>query len=197
MIANGLDIVLAVVLVSYGLAGYRHGLVVSVMSLVGFLAGGALGMWIMPELLRHWSSVDSNAVLRTVVLILGVFIIASVGQGIAVGVGAGQALSNLAGMAVGLILVRRRLGVLHLRDVIRTYVRVGVASVVAGAAAYLVLLGLGQVLYGKLYDPVSLLSGALVFAAVYVVTARRLHVREIDDLVAPVLERVRRALPGR
>ena len=116
---------------------------------------------------------------------------------IAVGVGAGQALSNLAGMAVGLILVRRRLEVLHLRHVIRTYVRVGVASVVAGAAAYLVLLGLGQVLHGKLYNPVSLLSGALVFAAVYVVTARRLHVREIDDLVAPVLERVRRVLPGR
>jgi S1-C subfamily serine protease len=88
MIANGLDIVLALVLLSYALVGYRHGFVVSVMSLVGFLSGGALGMWVMPELLRHWTSVDNNAVLRTLVLILGVFVFASLGQGIAVGVGA-------------------------------------------------------------------------------------------------------------
>jgi putative peptidoglycan lipid II flippase len=116
---------------------------------------------------------------------------------IAVGVGAGQALSNITGMAVGLILVQHRLEGLHLRDVVRTYVRIGVASVLAGAAAYLVLLGVGQVLHGKLYNPVALLSGALVFVVIYVITARRLRVREIDDLVQPVLERVRRVLPGR
>ena len=116
---------------------------------------------------------------------------------IAVGVGAGQALSNLAGMAVALVLARRRLEVLPLRDVTRTYVRIGVASVLAAAAAYLVLLGLGQVIHGKLYSPVALMTGALVFAAIYVVVARRLRVREIDDLVSPVLERARRVLPGR
>jgi hypothetical protein len=37
----------------------------------------------------------------------------------------------------------------------------------------------------------------VVFAGTYVVVARRMHVREIDDLVGPILERVRRALPGR
>jgi len=87
MITNGLDIVLALVLVSYGFIGYRHGFVVSVMSLIGFLAGGALGMWLLPELLRHWDTVDNNAVSRTVVLIAGVFVLAAIGQGIAVGVG--------------------------------------------------------------------------------------------------------------
>jgi S1-C subfamily serine protease len=87
MIANALDIVLALVLVSYGLAGYRHGLVVSVMSLVGFLSGGALGMWLLPDLLRHWDSVENNAVLRTLMLVLGVFVVASLGQAIAVGIG--------------------------------------------------------------------------------------------------------------
>jgi putative peptidoglycan lipid II flippase len=119
---------------------------------------------------------------------------------IAVGVGAGQAISNLAGMAVGLVLARRRLEALPLREVSRTYVRLGVASVLAAAAAYLVQLGLGQVLDGKLYDPVALATGGLVFVVIYVVAARRLRVREIDDLVGPVLERVRRALsrsPGR
>jgi putative peptidoglycan lipid II flippase len=116
---------------------------------------------------------------------------------IAVGVGAGQALSNLAGMVVGLVLVRRRLETLPLADVTRTYVRLGVASLVAGGAAYIALLVLGQVVHGKLYSPVALAVGGLVFAGIYVVVARRLRVREIDDLVGPVLEHVRRVLPGR
>ena len=113
---------------------------------------------------------------------------------IAVGVGAGQALSNLAGMAVGLVLARRRLEVLPLREVSRTYVRLGVASVLAAAAAYLVQLGLGQVLGGRLYSPVALVTGGLVFVVIYVVAARALRVREIGDLVEPILERVRRTV---
>jgi putative peptidoglycan lipid II flippase len=116
---------------------------------------------------------------------------------IAVGVGAGQALSSVAGMIVGLVLARRRLDGLPMHDVIRTYVRLGVSSVVAAAAAYVVQLGLGQVVEGKLYSPVALVVGGLVFAGIYVVVARRLRVREVDDLVRPLLERTRRALPKR
>jgi putative peptidoglycan lipid II flippase len=113
---------------------------------------------------------------------------------IAVGVGAGQALSNLAGMAVGLVLVRRKLTALPLQGIRRTYVRLGVASVLAGAAAYLVQLGVGQVVGGTLYSLVALVSGGLAFGGVYVAVARRLQVREIDDLAGPVLERVQRAV---
>ena len=116
---------------------------------------------------------------------------------IAVGVGAGQALSSVAGMVVGLGLARRRLHVLPMGEVIRTYVRLGVASVVAAAAAYVVQLGVGQVVEGKLFSPVALVVGGLVFAGIYVVVARRMRVREIDDLVGPVVERARRALPKR
>ena len=87
MMANGLDILLALVLVSYAFIGYRHGLVVSVMSLAGFLAGGAVGMWLLPELLRHWDTVDNNTALRTLVLVLGVFAFAAAGQALAVGAG--------------------------------------------------------------------------------------------------------------
>jgi putative peptidoglycan lipid II flippase len=116
---------------------------------------------------------------------------------IAVGVGVGQALSNFAGMAVGLVLVRRKLNGLPLGDTTRTYVRLGVASLTAGVAALLVQLGLAQVVEGKLYSPVLLVVGGVVFAGIYVVVARRLRVREIDDLVRPVVERVRRALPRR
>ena len=112
----------------------------------------------------------------------------------AVGVGAGQTVSNLAGMAVGLVLARRRLEALPLREVGRTYVRLGVASVLAAAAAYIVQLELGRVLAGKLYDPVALATGGLVFVVIYVVAARALRVREIDAMVGPVLERVRRTV---
>jgi S1-C subfamily serine protease len=84
MTAILLDIVLAVVLVGYGIGGYRQGFVVSVLSLVGFLSGGALGMWLLPALLRNWEAVDKNVAGRTVVLVLGVFVLAALGQAIAV-----------------------------------------------------------------------------------------------------------------
>ncbi len=87
MTAIVLDIVLGILLVSYGFTGYRQGLVVSVMSLVGFLTGGALGMWLLPVLLRRWQNVDNNVVGRTVVLVFGVFVLASLGQAIAIGIG--------------------------------------------------------------------------------------------------------------
>jgi putative peptidoglycan lipid II flippase len=67
---------------------------------------------------------------------------------------------------------------------------------VAAAGAVIVQLGLAQIVEGKLYSPVSLVVGGLVFAGIYVMTARRLRVHEIDDLVRPVAQRVRRALPG-
>ena len=84
MMANGLDIVLALVLVGYAVIGYRHGFVVSVMSLVGFLSGAALGMWLMPGLLHRWGAVDNNVVWRTFVLVVGVSVFAAAGQAIAV-----------------------------------------------------------------------------------------------------------------
>lgn len=87
MIANLLDVALALVLVGYALVGHRQGFVVSVMSLVGFLSGGALGMWLLPGLLRRWDSVDENVLWRTVVLLFWVFVLASMGQAIAVLVG--------------------------------------------------------------------------------------------------------------
>src|SRR5665811_514977 len=82
-----LDILLGVLLVSYGFTGYRQGLVVSVLSLVGFLSGGALGMWVLPVLLQRWHSVDDNVLARTIVLIFGVFVFASLGQSIAISLG--------------------------------------------------------------------------------------------------------------
>jgi putative peptidoglycan lipid II flippase len=98
---------------------------------------------------------------------------------------------------VGLVLVRRLLDGLPLSVVTRTYVRLFAASIVAAVIAYPVQLGLGSVVEGGLQAPVSLLAGGLTFVGVYVLVARRLRVHEIDDLLGPVVDRARRALPKR
>lgn len=49
-----LDVLLGLLLVTYAVTGYRQGLLVSALSLVGFLGGGALGMWLLPALLQNW-----------------------------------------------------------------------------------------------------------------------------------------------
>jgi S1-C subfamily serine protease len=82
-----LDVVLVVLFLSYAVTGYRQGLVVSALSLLGFLGGGALGMWLLPSVLQNWQWATDHEVLRIVVLVLGVFLLASVGQGVMVAVG--------------------------------------------------------------------------------------------------------------
>ncbi|HET6693488.1 MAG TPA: CvpA family protein, partial [Pedococcus sp.] len=82
-----LDVLLIVLLVGYAISGYRQGLVVSVMSLAGFLAGGAVAMWLLPTAIHEWTTLETTPLLRAVVLIAGVFILASIGQALAVGVG--------------------------------------------------------------------------------------------------------------
>ena len=82
-----LDYLLILLFISYGFTGFRQGLVVSVLSLAGFLTGGALAMWLLPLAIGRWSDLESSPLLRTVILIAGVFILASTGQAIAVGIG--------------------------------------------------------------------------------------------------------------
>ncbi|HET8615783.1 MAG TPA: MarP family serine protease [Actinomycetales bacterium] len=82
-----IDVVLALVLLAYAISGFRQGLLVSVLSLLGFLGGGALGMWLLPRLLERWLSVGSADVRRVVVLVVGVILLASLGQALLVSIG--------------------------------------------------------------------------------------------------------------
>ncbi|MGZ4686705.1 murein biosynthesis integral membrane protein MurJ [Oryzihumus sp.] len=115
-------------------------------------------------------------------------------MGIAVGLG--QTVSNLAGASLGLVWARRRLDGLPLRPVARTYTRLGVAAVVAGGAAYLVRLGVESVVSGRVENLVTLVLAGLVFGVVYLVLARALRVREVEELLGPVVSKVRRLVPG-
>jgi S1-C subfamily serine protease len=74
-------------LVLYAVTGYRQGFLVSTVSLVGFLGGGALGMWLLPSILANVEWVTNNEVIRVLVLVFLVFLCATVGQAIAVPVG--------------------------------------------------------------------------------------------------------------
>jgi S1-C subfamily serine protease len=82
-----LDYLLIVLFISYALTGFRQGLVVSMLSLAGFLGGGALAMWLVPLAITQWAQLGSTPLIRTVVLIAGVFILASIGQAVAVALG--------------------------------------------------------------------------------------------------------------
>ena len=59
-----LDLLLVVLFVSYAISGYRQGLVVSVLSLAGFLAGGAVAMWLVPIAIHEWTSLETTPLLR-------------------------------------------------------------------------------------------------------------------------------------
>jgi S1-C subfamily serine protease len=79
-----LDVLLLILLGAYAVSGFRQGLVVSVLSLVGFLGGGALGMALLPGWFERWAWASAHELESRALLIGGVFFLAAVGQGIAV-----------------------------------------------------------------------------------------------------------------
>lgn len=119
-------------------------------------------------------------------------------------VGLGQSLSNTVAAVVGLWLLRRKLGSLHLRSTTRLYVRLAIASVVAAAPTVAVVWGLRQVLphdaAGNLTwasSVVVVVVGLAVLFPVALGVAHALRVREVALLLDPVLRRVRaRRGPG-
>jgi putative peptidoglycan lipid II flippase len=119
-------------------------------------------------------------------------------------VGLGQTLSNTVAAVVGLWLLRRRLGPLHLRSTTRLYVRLAIASLVAAVPTVAVVWVLGQVLPQDGSGDLTWASSAVVVVVGLAVlfplalgVAHALRVREVAQLLDPVLRRVRaRRGPG-
>ena len=80
------DALLVGVLIWYAVSGYRQGLLVSALSLVGFLGGGALAMTVLPEVLRRWDWAQSHTTAARYLLVLVVFVLAALGQTVLVSV---------------------------------------------------------------------------------------------------------------
>jgi S1-C subfamily serine protease len=79
-----LDLILIVLVVAFGVAGYRQGFIIGVLSFAGFLGGGALGAEFGP---RIATSLVSGLAQQAVVAIVVVFLAAVLGQLIASGIG--------------------------------------------------------------------------------------------------------------
>ena len=77
-----LDILLVLLLLRYAVWGYRNGLFVGTLAVLGFLAGGFVGMWLLPQVVAAWPWAIENDLARRVLLVVGVFVLASIGQGI-------------------------------------------------------------------------------------------------------------------
>jgi putative peptidoglycan lipid II flippase len=90
--------------------------------------------------------------------------------------------------------LRKRLGGdLDGSNVIRTYARLGIASLpaalLAGAACYGITQALGQGVFGSL---AALLGGGIALLAVFYVAARRMRIAELNSMVGMVRGRLGR-----
>jgi putative peptidoglycan lipid II flippase len=93
-------------------------------------------------------------------------------------------LANIAGVAILLVVLRRRVGALAFRETARSFVRVTIASAVLAAVAYGVWRGLDEALGRGLGGQIASLGTALAAGtAVYLVSCRLLGVRELGALL--------------
>ncbi|WP_326721582.1 MULTISPECIES: MarP family serine protease [unclassified Streptomyces] len=77
---NVLDILLLVAAVWFAIVGYRQGFVVGILSVIGFLGGGLVAVYLLPVI---WGAVTDDAEVNTtaaVVAVVVVIVCASVGQ---------------------------------------------------------------------------------------------------------------------
>ncbi len=77
---NVLDILLLVAAVWFAVVGYRQGFVVGILSVIGFLGGGLVAVYLLPVI---WDALTDNAEVSTtaaVVAVVVVIVCASVGQ---------------------------------------------------------------------------------------------------------------------
>jgi S1-C subfamily serine protease len=79
-----LDLILIVLVIAFGVAGYRQGFIIGVLSFVGFIGGGAIGAAFGPRIAR---AVTANPAWQAVAAIVVVFLAAMIGQLIASGIG--------------------------------------------------------------------------------------------------------------
>ena len=75
-----IDLVLLVAALLFAVTGWRRGLVYGFLSLVGFLTGAAVGLWLAPKIVNSWE----DGVPKALVALVVVFLCAAIGQ-VAVG----------------------------------------------------------------------------------------------------------------
>lgn len=109
-------------------------------------------------------------------------------------VGLGQTVSNLVAAVIGLWLLRHRVGSLGLSSVVRTLVRLALATAVGTAMGYGALRGLTLVVDDRTWLGSLVITAVvgLVVLVVALVLAARLRVHEVDEVLGPLTRRLRR-----
>lgn len=74
---NLLDLVLLVAAIAFAVSGYRRGFLVGVLSFLGFLGGGVVGMLLAPQFLRQVTGSSPASSIVAILIVLG---LAMVGQ---------------------------------------------------------------------------------------------------------------------
>jgi putative peptidoglycan lipid II flippase len=129
-------------------------------------------------------------VLRIAVDLL-LFVVLPAG-GVAAGLMGGNAISFVLAAGLGYWLLRRRVGLLGMRQISSTLIRLGVAALVACIPAAVVVVGIGSVWNGdQPASYVQLILGGFVLIATYIAVAFVLRVQEVRDLAGMVRARIR------
>lgn len=114
-------------------------------------------------------------------------------------IGIGIALGSLSASAFGMWRVRRFIGRYAVSTVVRTWVRMLLASAGAGYVAWGLVIVLTRALapWGRIGYAVTLLLGGVLFGVVYLLVARLLRIEELAVIAAPIVNRLDRRPPGR
>ncbi|MFW5471259.1 murein biosynthesis integral membrane protein MurJ [Knoellia sp. CPCC 206435] len=105
-------------------------------------------------------------------------------------VAASATVANIVSAAAFLLVARRQLGGLGLAGVTRLWARLVLASTVAGLAAWGTASLVADPASEWLLQGISLAVGGLVLGLVFLGAAKLLRIREVDDVLAPVLRRL-------
>ncbi|HVX42934.1 MAG TPA: lipid II flippase MurJ, partial [Mycobacteriales bacterium] len=112
---------------------------------------------------------------------------------VVIGLAVANSLSFVVGAIVGDVLLRKRIGYLDSARFLRTVARLTIAATVGGVAAWLVLnMITGQIGYGRGGATASAVLGCLVGGVVALVTASRLHIEDLNTVVASVRKQLGR-----
>ncbi|MFX4286823.1 MarP family serine protease [Janibacter sp. G349] len=83
-----LDVLLVLALVLYAAGMWRAGIVAGALAIAGLLGGGLLALWGLPLVLDRWQPAAGDPTVRVLVVIIGSFISAVVGQQLGTALGA-------------------------------------------------------------------------------------------------------------
>ncbi|MGA4507007.1 murein biosynthesis integral membrane protein MurJ [Propionibacteriaceae bacterium G1746] len=108
-------------------------------------------------------------------------------------IGLGQSIANIVAAAAFLWVAQRQLGGWALRPVAGLYGRLVAGSVAAGVVAFGLSWAIGQLGSGVGVALVQLVVGGGAFLAVAYVALKKLGVDELDEVLAPVLRRLKRS----